>query len=100
VSLRWVWGLVLAIGAVSSGCHSSSDDYTYPSVLPGKCDGVWSSRYDQCLIDYKCFGFGCIELLSYCKARADQVLATCCVTHFSDNSSDFQTCMDTFGNSP
>jgi hypothetical protein len=95
----WVWGMVLVIGALSSGCHNSSDDNPIPSVLPGKCAGVWSSRNNQCLIDYQCIGFGCLAALSYCKAQADQALAICCTTHFS-NTPDYQTCLDTLGDSP
>ena len=97
----WVWGMVLVIGALSSGCRSSSDDNPFPSVLPaGKCAGVWSSTRGQCIIDSNCTGFGCLYILPYCKARADQALVHCCATYFSNNSSDRQTCLDTLGDSP
>jgi hypothetical protein len=97
---NWVWGLVLVIGALSSGCNGSSEDNPIPPVVQGKCAGVWSSRNDQCLKDNPCIGFQCLDVLSYCKGQADQALALCCATNFSNDPSDQQTCLDTFGDSP
>ena len=90
---------LLLAGVLAIGCHKTSGDSPIPSAVPGKCSGVWSSTYDQCLIDSQCIGFACLWAMQYCSSRANQALSVCCGTSFTDPA-DGQTCMDSLGDSP
>jgi hypothetical protein len=74
--------LILVSGTFAASCHKVSGDDPFPSPQPGKCEGVWSSTYDQCLIDSQCIGLACLSAMQYCSSQANQQLAVCCGTNF------------------
>jgi hypothetical protein len=97
--VAWGYVALLVAGVLAIGCHKTSGDSAIPSAVPGKCSGVWSSTYDQCLIDSQCIGFACFWAMQHCSSRANQELSVCCATNFTDPA-DRQTCMDSLGDSP